>query len=98
MMPAHPVIEPLPLAEAQDAIRAGAKYAAVYPAVAESDRDALAEWFVHAKGVPVLAKPAARKPESVATGNLCPRCGGLMVRTGTCLTCQSCGDSSGGCG
>jgi ribonucleoside-diphosphate reductase alpha chain len=28
---------------------------------------------------------------------LCKKCGGMMVRTGTCLTCMECGDSSGGC-
>lgn len=27
----------------------------------------------------------------------CKKCGGMMVRTGTCLTCLECGDSSGGC-
>lgn len=27
----------------------------------------------------------------------CKKCGGMMVRTGTCLTCMECGDSSGGC-
>ena len=28
---------------------------------------------------------------------VCRKCGGMMVRTGTCLTCLQCGDSSGGC-
>lgn len=28
---------------------------------------------------------------------VCKKCGGMMVRTGTCLTCLRCGDSSGGC-
>jgi len=36
-------------------------------------------------------------PMGAATGELCPFCGGLQVRTGTCLTCQGCGASSG-CG
>jgi hypothetical protein len=39
---------------------------------------------------------SAPLPES--TGEVCKKCGGLMVRTGTCYTCQSCGESSGGCG
>lgn len=43
---------------------------------------------------PVAMKPAQR---AEATGNACAKCGGLLVRTGTCLTCQSCADSSGGC-
>ena len=30
-------------------------------------------------------------------GALCKKCGGMMIRTGTCLTCLECGDSSGGC-
>lgn len=33
----------------------------------------------------------------VATGDLCHVCGGLMVQTGTCKTCNSCGNNSGGC-
>lgn len=32
------------------------------------------------------------------SSELCPKCGGFLVRTGSCLTCQSCGESSGGCG
>lgn len=35
---------------------------------------------------------------SIPTGDMCRHCGGLTTRTGTCVTCQSCGDSSGGCG
>jgi hypothetical protein len=32
------------------------------------------------------------------SGDCCDHCGLFtMVRTGTCLTCQSCGSSSGGC-
>lgn len=37
-------------------------------------------------------------PKAITTGEVCHVCGGLMVRTGSCLTCQSCGSSSGGCG
>ena len=32
-----------------------------------------------------------------ASESMCKKCGGMMVRTGTCLTCMECGDSSGGC-
>ena len=35
--------------------------------------------------------------KAVASGNACGKCGGLMVRTGKCETCQQCGDSPGGC-
>jgi len=31
------------------------------------------------------------------SGNCCPLCGGQMIRTGTCETCQQCGESVGGC-
>ncbi len=34
---------------------------------------------------------------SVSGDTVCRKCGGMMVRTGTCLTCLQCGDSSGGC-
>ncbi len=37
------------------------------------------------------------KNGKVAGETLCKKCGGMMVRTGTCLTCMDCGDSSGGC-
>lgn len=39
-----------------------------------------------------LTKPATKISESV-----CKLCGGMMVRTGTCQTCLSCGTASGGC-
>jgi len=32
------------------------------------------------------------------TGETCRECGGLMVLSGTCWTCTTCGTSSGGCG
>ena len=32
------------------------------------------------------------------TGETCTICGSMMVRTGTCLACHSCGQSVGGCG
>lgn len=35
--------------------------------------------------------------KSVATSNVCRKCGGMMIRTGTCETCIQCGESSGGC-
>lgn len=33
----------------------------------------------------------------VPTGKTCSRCGGVMQRTGSCYTCQTCGDNTG-CG
>jgi hypothetical protein len=42
--------------------------------------------------------PVKRKPAIKPTGDSCQECGSFaMVRTGTCMTCQSCGSSSGGC-
>jgi len=67
----------------------------------------LAEWGAHLNA-PAAAtgkfralwfemnKPAPRK--AVQTGEACDMCGGFnIVRTGTCKTCQDCGDNSG-CG
>lgn len=44
--------------------------------------------------------PTALMPEPAPqlSGDICQSCGSPnMVRTGTCLTCQNCGDTSGGC-
>lgn len=82
------------LDDAKDALRRGAEYGQVWPLLAEADRDALAAWFVRTRGLPNLA---ARHGTQAGSGEGCPKCGCLMVRTGTCLTCQACGESSGGC-
>jgi ribonucleoside-diphosphate reductase alpha chain len=37
------------------------------------------------------------KKKSVSGTSVCPKCGGMMVRTGTCETCIQCGETSGGC-
>ncbi len=34
---------------------------------------------------------------TVLAETVCKKCGGMMVRTGTCMTCLQCGNSSGGC-
>lgn len=39
----------------------------------------------------------ATEKKTVTAGTVCKKCGGMMVRTGTCSTCLQCGDSSGGC-
>lgn len=42
--------------------------------------------------------PAAKKNgNGVPADTVCRSCGGIMVRTGTCMTCLQCGSSSGGC-
>jgi hypothetical protein len=87
----------LTLPEARDRIhRFGDYYGDVCAELPEADRPALAEWFVRTPGLPNTIARAARAPS--LSGNACPRCGGVMVRTGSCETCQSCGESSGGCG
>lgn len=37
------------------------------------------------------------KKGQTAGDTVCKKCGGMMVRTGTCQTCLQCGTSSGGC-
>ncbi|MGC9046844.1 MAG: vitamin B12-dependent ribonucleotide reductase [Minisyncoccia bacterium] len=33
----------------------------------------------------------------VEAGTVCPRCGGIMVQSGSCYTCLECGETTGGC-
>lgn len=46
-------------------------------------------------------EPPAPQPASkyarvdLGASGVCPMCGGMMVRTGPCLTCQSCGHNDG---
>ncbi|MBI5220951.1 MAG: vitamin B12-dependent ribonucleotide reductase [Candidatus Liptonbacteria bacterium] len=35
--------------------------------------------------------------DGIPAETVCRKCGGIMQRTGTCLTCRQCGTSSGGC-
>jgi ribonucleoside-diphosphate reductase alpha chain len=48
--------------------------------------------------VVALDKRAVAIAEGRVTGETCPECGGVVVQSGTCRTCTSCGTSSGGCG
>ena len=54
--------------------------------------DYLGQWLE--KEFQPVARVAATASESV--GNTCPECGSLMVKTGTCSACPTCG-FSGGC-
>ena len=36
--------------------------------------------------------------KETVTGPPCPTCGSMTIRTGPCYSCQSCGNSTGGCG
>lgn len=42
-------------------------------------------------------EPKKRTSARIDADTVCRKCGGMMVRTGTCMTCLQCGDSSGGC-
>ena len=33
----------------------------------------------------------------IYAGTVCKFCGGMMIRTGSCLTCRQCGEANGGC-
>lgn len=83
------------LTEAKEAIRIrGAFFHEIEPQVEEHNREELRKWFVCAEGVPNLVARKAREP--VLSGRVC-QCGGMLVRTGSCETCQSCGHNEG-CG
>jgi hypothetical protein len=46
----------------------------------------------------IRAFPSEMVPASLATGDVCDRCGGSnMTRSGTCLLCLDCGSTLGGC-
>lgn len=45
----------------------------------------------------VLSEREKKDVKHVSAGTVCRSCGGMMVRTGTCMTCGQCGTSSGGC-
>jgi hypothetical protein len=48
--------------------------------------------------VELKTPPSRPKDRASYSGDVCHTCGSPnMVRTGTCLTCQDCGESSGGC-
>jgi len=48
------------------------------------------------KPIEVETKGIYKKGQT-AGDTVCKKCGGMMVRTGTCQTCLQCGSSSGGC-
>lgn len=58
--------------------------------------DGWAECPPEAQGILVSVPRAVMLPS--LSGDICATCGSPdMIRTGTCLTCQNCGDTSGGC-
>lgn len=85
--------------DAKNLVSNGTPFGDVIEHVAPGDQPELREWYVRNPSVPNTAarERAAVLVAPVPTGDVC-RCGGMLVRTGTCYTCQGCGDSSGGCG
>lgn len=45
----------------------------------------------------ISSESSKKLAEGVVGESVCRKCGGMMVRTGTCMTCLQCGTSSGGC-
>ncbi|MFA6135995.1 MAG: vitamin B12-dependent ribonucleotide reductase [Candidatus Paceibacterota bacterium] len=43
------------------------------------------------------SEPERKEKSEIPGDSVCKKCGGMMVRTGTCMTCFQCGASSGGC-
>jgi hypothetical protein len=90
------------LDDAQALIISGVLFGDVFGLVPEAERDTLREWYCTTSGLPNLAgrsrPPTKTQAVPVPSGDMCSKCGGHMVRTGTCMTCSSCGESSGGCG
>lgn len=71
------------------------------PTAAAPITDAAHELPAHAVSAPTNTAEIPPSPTSAAktvlADTVCRKCGGMMVRTGTCQTCLSCGTSSGGC-
>ena len=61
------------------------------------DPDVIRDCLLLAQTEPLVAVPNKKRNNGLS-GDCCQDCGSFaMVRTGTCLTCQVCGSSSGGC-
>lgn len=88
----------LTLEEAKNALRRGIKFGEVYPYLNEpANGDLLKAFFAYGKHLEHDASAEARAKGY--TGDTCTTCSSMcMVRVGTCLRCDSCGSTSGGCG
>lgn len=87
----------------------GVRFADIYPAIImEEDRRLFKSWWLAEPTVPtsrispqeaglLRVRAMEAQDRAVVSGNGCTVCGGLMVWTGKCQTCQTCGNSSGGC-
>lgn len=83
------------LEEAKQAVRyKGTSYGEVFPQLKVRDAIVFKRWYLDTHKVPNLVAREASKPQ--LSGRVC-HCGGQLVRTGSCETCQSCGYNEG-CG
>ena len=80
---------------AKNQILSGASFGDVFPELSPRDNEQFKKWYTDDPRVPVHR---TRPVPTSQSENLCRQCGGFLVRTGTCETCQSCGSSTGGCG
>lgn len=71
----------------------GVMFGDVFPLMKLADQEPLKRWFVSEASVPNLK---SRNPVAYS-GDACRKCGGPMVFTGSCRTCQWCAET-GGCG
>lgn len=84
--------------EAKTRLIGGAEFGDVFPHLPEAEGLRLKHWYTGDSRLPALKERASRNGKHVEpTGDVCSVCGGLLVRTGTCLTCQVCGSTTGGC-
>lgn len=83
------------LESAKAMLERGARFGDVYPLLSPEDQETLRYWFVRTDNLPNLSMRTAQPQTS--SGNICKKCGGMLVRTGTCETCQDCGENEG-CG
>ena len=83
------------LAEAKDMLTMGVPFGDVYPLLSQDDQESIRYWFTRVENLPNLVMRV--QPAGATTGNACRKCGGNLVRTGTCETCQDCGENEG-CG
>jgi len=95
--------------EGQNLALDGAKFGDVFPALySDDDRRLFKAWWLAEPSVPktrlspqeaglLRVRTMQADHRAAESGNTCTVCGGLMVQTGKCQTCQSCGNSPGGC-
>jgi|ERR1051325_3927818 hypothetical protein len=97
------------LEDAKQQALSGSNFGVIYPALDNEDvRRLFKAWWLYDSRLPIYrlssqeagllrVKTAQSSGMTVESGNGCTICGGLMIWTGRCQTCNSCGNSPGGC-